>query len=44
MKAHSGHHGAHHHGPVVHEPSAGAEEAYRRAFLPLDVRTWVRPS
>jgi FtsP/CotA-like multicopper oxidase with cupredoxin domain len=32
MESHHGHHGAHHHGPVAHEPAAGADEAYRRAF------------
>lgn len=31
MKSHHEQHGAHH-GPVVHEPSAGAEEAYRKAY------------
>ena len=34
MKSHHDHsHGNHHHhGPVVHEPSAGADEAYARAY------------
>jgi FtsP/CotA-like multicopper oxidase with cupredoxin domain len=32
MESHHEHHGAHHHGPVVHEPSAGADEAYRQAY------------
>ena len=32
MKSHHEHHGPHHHGPVAHEPSPGAEEAYRQAF------------
>src|SRR5919106_2172095 len=32
MESHLEHHGAHHHGPVAHEPSAGADEAYRRAY------------
>jgi FtsP/CotA-like multicopper oxidase with cupredoxin domain len=32
MKSHSGHHGEHAHGAVAHEPSAGADEAYRQAY------------
>ncbi len=32
MKSHHDHHGAHHHGPVAHEPGAGADAAYRQAF------------
>jgi len=32
MKSHHDHHGAHHHGPVAHEPAAGADAAYRQVF------------
>jgi nitrite reductase (NO-forming) len=32
MQSHPTHHGAHPQGPVAHEPSPAAEEAYRQAF------------
>jgi FtsP/CotA-like multicopper oxidase with cupredoxin domain len=33
MESHHDHHGVHHHhGPVAHQPSAGADDAYRRAY------------
>ena len=32
MESHLEHHGAHHHRSVAHQPSAGADEAYRQAY------------